>query len=761
MNAQESPEVGAIETSSTLSRWIIGDWTVTPDNGEMQRGTEPPTHVAPKHLAVLCLLAEHAGECVSRQDIIDSVWTRNFVQDEVLTRIVADLRKLLGNSSDGDAYIATVPKRGYRLVAPVRQVRVSRAVRAEIGTGDGDAVNSTNGRANHGRESILPPHQAEVPGAESTNDTLTMPAAVAADAAPARGHRWRPVLAGLSGLALISAGAWLAHTLTRVSENPSTPWSDRLREALPAVAGSESELMPRWIDDGHAFVYVEIPASSDRSRVMRFDLDRREKTVLIDAGQREACPMMSPNGKHLIWTRLLDSDCSIMLKLLPDGPVTRLAACDGQAMPSCPSFGANAEDILFTAPAEIPGQPGRLSRQNLLTGKRTDVLPAGFEPGWEQRSPRLAPDGRRLAFELSQQSALSRIMVQSADGHITQVLAGAHDHHGFAWSPDGAALLISSNALKFPGLLQVGIDPVTEPKLLGSRGARRPDIAPSGAVLFEQHQYQINLWAMQPGDAAPSRLTDSQYHDALPKVSPDGEWLLFSSNRSGLEAVWLIERKTAQLHAVSLPADQRWLRPAWSLAPRQLTATRYMHGEYEACGLNWVQAEPDCPASMHGVVQSQELLPGQFVLEREQDGKHHLAWLGTDRVEQPIASNVGRWRGSGQRVVYADDQGGLHLSTLAANGDAQHQPIAGIAPSADRLFSLHGDQLCWLDETAESARLYCRDLDGPGADTLRFPELPIGIRDFDVSPNADWLVFERTVRVQVDLFAARSGDSTP
>lgn len=757
MNARETPEVEATETNSTLSRWIIGDWTVMPDNGEMQRGAEPPIHVAPKHLAVLCLLAQHAGECVARQDIIDTVWTRNFVQDEVLTRIVADLRKILGSSTDGDAYIATVPKRGYRLIAPVRQVRFSRAVRTMIVPGDMDAASAADASANDSHEPSAPVQHPARPEDESVGVVSEPPLPAPSGATTTSNRRRRQfILPVLSGLGLLAIAAWLTPALLRQRDAASDQLSGRLREALPAVAGSEAEVMPRWIDDGRAFVYVEVPPSGGRSRLMRFDLDRREKSVLIDVGQRESCPMMTPNGKHLVWTRWTDSKCGVMLKLMPNGPVTKLATCNDDMINNCPSFAANGEEVVFTAPAKEPGGSGRLVRQNLVTGNRTDVLPVEFEPAWTQRSPRVAPDGRALAFELSQQSVLSRIMVQTADGQITQPLPGAHDHHGFSWSADGATLLISSNALKFPGLVQIGIDPASGPKLLGFRGARRPDISPSGAVVFEQHQYQINLWAMQPGEVAPTRLTDSQFHDGLPKVSPDGEWLLFSSNRSGLEAVWLIERKTGQLHAVSLPAEERWLRPVWSQGANQLNATRYADGEYQACSLNWLQAVPDCPAERRGVVQSQETLPGQFVLEREHGTLHALTWLRTDQVEVAIAANVRRWRSSGSRVVFSDEQGVLQQWTFVADGEPQLEPISGIAPASERLFSLHGDRLCWLDETSERARLYCRDLTATTAATLPFPELPLGIREFDVSPAVDWLVFERTERVQVDLFAARS-----
>lgn len=745
MSSRDPSDVDSVDNVVLPIRWIIGEWTVTPDNGEIQRGSDAPIHVAPKHLAVLVLLAQNAGECVSRQQLIETVWTRQFVQDDVLTRIIADLRKLLGQQSAQDAYIVTVPKRGYRLVSPVRQIRVGRTAHVESSSLQTDQ----------------PVPNAATPGEPIASVAATPESAQHLPADPAKSSRysWPAVSMGWV-LILACAGLWLGKSSQQPTVSSEVDLSDSLRNALPAVAGPEFELMPRWIDDGRVFVYVEADSQLAPTRIMRFDLDRREKMVLIDDGHDNACPMMSPDGKQLVWTRLTESNCQLMLKLMPSGPITPLAACDRRTSQECPSFSANAEGILFTAPGDTPDAPGRLMLQNVLTGVQTEVLPRDFEPGWTPMSPRQSPDGRVMAFELAQHPPLSRIMLQAEDGTIRQVLAATHDHHGLAWSAAGNALLASSNALKYPGLVQLDPAAVLPPRLLGFRGARQPDVSRSGAVVYEQHQYQINLWAMRPGDSTPTRLTDSQYHDGLPRISPDGEWVLFASNRSGLEAVWLFERKTAAQHAVGLPADQRWLRPSWSLQSRQLAATRFQDGLYQSCVLNWMQAEPDCPDAMQSAVQAQELAPGEYVLERELEHSHQLSWLRADQSEQLIASGIRRWRAAGNRVVFSDEVGALHVWTRRDDGSAQVEPITTLNPEVDRLFSLHANRLCWLDEETASVRLLCRDLDTAADAQVLFTELPRGIRDFDVSPAGDWLVFERTVRVQVDLHAARA-DATP
>lgn len=74
-------------------------------------------------MQVLTYLAERAGAVVSRRELFDAVWSTEFVSDNALTHAVAEIRKALGDNARKPAYIETVQRRGYRLIAPVRGLR--------------------------------------------------------------------------------------------------------------------------------------------------------------------------------------------------------------------------------------------------------------------------------------------------------------------------------------------------------------------------------------------------------------------------------------------------------------------------------------------------------------------------------------------------------------------------------------------------------------------------------------------------------------
>ena len=73
--------------------------------------------IFPKSLEILVLLVGKHGEIVSREELLETVWQNTFVEEANITYTVSQLRKTLGSKN----YIQTVPKRGYRFSADVRE----------------------------------------------------------------------------------------------------------------------------------------------------------------------------------------------------------------------------------------------------------------------------------------------------------------------------------------------------------------------------------------------------------------------------------------------------------------------------------------------------------------------------------------------------------------------------------------------------------------------------------------------------------------
>lgn len=113
------PEPGTLK-AKPLEVVQIGDWIVNPALDTLSRGRE--THkLEPRTMRLLLHLANAAGAVVSLDRLLSEVWTGVVVGPASVYQAVSQLRKLMGDVDPNPTYIATVPRRGYRVVAPVRR----------------------------------------------------------------------------------------------------------------------------------------------------------------------------------------------------------------------------------------------------------------------------------------------------------------------------------------------------------------------------------------------------------------------------------------------------------------------------------------------------------------------------------------------------------------------------------------------------------------------------------------------------------------
>jgi DNA-binding winged helix-turn-helix (wHTH) protein/tetratricopeptide (TPR) repeat protein len=109
----------------------LGDWVVRPIEGVVG-GVNESRHLQPKTMDVLVSLAASNGQVITRDELISRVWGANAVSDEPLTRCIHELRRCLDDDRGEPTYIQTIPKRGYRLLADVRELLPEDSIELEI-----------------------------------------------------------------------------------------------------------------------------------------------------------------------------------------------------------------------------------------------------------------------------------------------------------------------------------------------------------------------------------------------------------------------------------------------------------------------------------------------------------------------------------------------------------------------------------------------------------------------------------------------------
>lgn len=141
--------------------FYVGDRFVEPTRNRVSHGDERFS-LEPKAMAVLVYLATRAGDVVRSEDILGDLWPDTVVNDGSVYWYVARIRKALGDTPKDQRVIETVPKKGYRLRAPVFAEASSpidaelRPVSLEMASRPGDGLSLGQGLAEQHSLAVLP-----------------------------------------------------------------------------------------------------------------------------------------------------------------------------------------------------------------------------------------------------------------------------------------------------------------------------------------------------------------------------------------------------------------------------------------------------------------------------------------------------------------------------------------------------------------------------------------------------------------------------
>ncbi len=183
----------------TSERYRFDDVLVDATAHTLSRNGTAQT-VEPKAFAVLLILLRRAGELVGRDDLLDQVWGHRHVTPGVLTRVIAQLRAVLGDDSQHPRYIQTHHALGYRFIGDL----LVEAMPIAAADATAEAGSVAQARAPDRETEDRGPIAAPVPPAGETGpEPHPHP-----DEPVHRARHW-PWFAGAIALAVVALGAWL------------------------------------------------------------------------------------------------------------------------------------------------------------------------------------------------------------------------------------------------------------------------------------------------------------------------------------------------------------------------------------------------------------------------------------------------------------------------------------------------------------------------------------------------------------------------
>ncbi len=264
-------------------------------------------------------------------------------------------------------------------------------------------------------------------------------------------------------------------------------------EASPVTSALGNESQPAWTPDGAGLVFVAAPEGEAESVLMLLSLEGGDPTPVPGTSGRVAAPSVSPDGGRVVFHRLHYEGLTLM----------------GSRF----DIGVSSEWVLAPlSPAAAPAASGARTLPAVLTAAGEDLFP--FRPQWL--------DADTLLY--------------TADGGIRRLgIGSAGVSGGEPEAPERVPMSLTLAVRRAPerrGKIRTG-----STEAMPVRGILRPSVSPDGTRLL--YAALGDLWtAPLDGSAAPQPLTRDSWLDTDPVWLPDGQSVLFASDRGGTMDLW-------------------------------------------------------------------------------------------------------------------------------------------------------------------------------------------------------------------------------
>jgi serine/threonine-protein kinase len=257
-------------------------------------------------------------------------------------------------------------------------------------------------------------------------------------------------------------------------------------------------------------------------------------------------------------------------RLEPSGPPTPLAERVFVPRVGAPLFSAAVSGALAFVPA-VEGPSPESARSVVWVDRQRREEPLAV-PAREYAAARLSPDGTRIALDIRDQG--SDVWIWSIDrGALTRLTSSPTLDFGPVWTPDGRRVIWSSTRdTSNPALYSQAADGTGAAERIGSDGGAAVfagAVTPDGQHLLFYGAENIVQRLGLDGRGQPDTVLQGSSLLATPEVSPDGRWLAYQSNESGVPEIYVRPYPSVEGGRWQI-STQGGTRPVWSRNGREL-----------------------------------------------------------------------------------------------------------------------------------------------------------------------------------------------
>ena len=716
----------------------LGDFRVDPGALVVQAGDQA-IRLKPKAMAVLLELARQPGITVTREELLDRVWGNTFITPGVVGHAITALRRAFGDTLERPAYIETIPRIGYRLIATVEALDPP-------GNATGDAVGASPLAADISESGPASPQTA--------NDAARL--------------RRRPLL--LAAIALAGIGAFvLLRWQTRQTSDERAPTERALTVAdvrrITFATGSENN--PRLNAAGDWLVYTRAAQLGAKPELFLQSVYGTQANPLAEGDHAER-PAWSPDGRRIAYVWRDKDQCEIRIANVDDDSRQTVQRCPKGSIVYLDWNPADAKIIAYSVM-----EPGENGRRLQLLIEQGGWRPKAFD---YQRTgngadlyPRYSPDGRTIAFRRGGNPTSDIYLLPAAGGSITRLTQVRATISGFDWLPDGSGLVFSSDHEGKQELYSITLsDRVIKP--LGLTDASSPDIASRDwHMTYQMENWQSSLAEVPLRDGGTARLlAPSSGRDRRAAVTPDGQRIVFVSDRDGSMQLWSLDRATGRTERLTQHRGAQVDAPTMSPDGRRMLYVTRSRGRHELWEYRFEDESQQriqvTPASMRNAIYARD---GRSVW--------YVSWQGTHWALYRCARNPDGQCASTETALSAlrvergrvDGMDALLLSSPQTDGQLEIVAESNLRPLRRMPLPIGGvwtavDDAIWYLRLPESGEADVSTLravslrDGTTRTIASFPRLrPLGYTPFVVMPDRKSIILPTVTANSTDIAFAR------
>jgi Tol biopolymer transport system component/DNA-binding winged helix-turn-helix (wHTH) protein len=495
--------------------------------------------LTPKVFETLQIFVEHAGRLLEKDELMQKIWQDRFVEESNLTFNIKMLRRVLNDDAHQPRFIETVPRRGYRFIAEVKETFADIAAKTESDKTGSDGLLPAAKRSNVPIAALAVFVAGSIVMAFWFARSRYATSAPSAPILSASSKSER--LSNLSNTANLQAvitpdGKFVAYTSE--TEGKQSIWLRQLEpsENIQIVPPSEHYYLGLAIShDGNSLYFVRDHQTDQTPSALYRVMTFGGIPVKI-AETMEGWISISPDDKQISFVRCNYQDddyCSLFVVGADGKSERRLLTRKRPIRIGDNQFSPDGKSIAFAVGQSwTGGSDFRLLRVELASGVENQISPKTFfnvkNLKWLPAGDALllaakeSLDGRLRIWQVSTATGEARVLTNDATNYDSISLDKAADKMIATYVSNSFRLYLASTG------------DLDHAKNLTA--ARSFTFASDGKIIYSGDDGDI--WTINRDGGEQRQLTNNTFNDFSPRVSPDSRYIFFASNRSGTNQVW-------------------------------------------------------------------------------------------------------------------------------------------------------------------------------------------------------------------------------